>query len=234
MENDKILCIIPARGGSKRLPRKSIKLLQGIPLIGYAIRAAKDSKYVHRVIVSTDDEEIKRVAEHEGAEVPFMRPAELATDDALIIPVLEHAVQALEEGSEKYDLIVLIQPTTPGVRSEDVDAAIEKIKSAGTNSCISMTEITDRPEWMYSLQEDGKITPYTEAALTSPFKRSQELPELYRINGAVYVVRHDVLMHDNVLVDNKSCAAVLMPKERSIDIDTLTDFTVAEALLPKT
>src|SRR6266404_128898 len=126
-KDKKILCIIPARGGSKRLPGKNIKPLNGKPLIGYAIEAAKGSKYIDKVIVSTDDEAIAAVSKEFGAEVPFMRPAELATDTAASIEVLRHAVAFIENLEEKVDVIVLIQPTVPGVLAVDVDAAIEKI-----------------------------------------------------------------------------------------------------------
>jgi CMP-N-acetylneuraminic acid synthetase len=225
----KILCIIPARGGSKRLPGKNLKLLLGVPLISYGIRAAKDSKYVDRVIVSTDDQQIAEVAKEQGAEVPFMRPAELATDSAPVIPALQHAVAELEKLGEKFDFIVLVQPTVPGVLAEDIDAVIEKIEEVGTNSAITVCEIVDRPEWMYRRKEDTKLIPYAPAQTTL----SQEMEELYRVNGAVYVVKREVLMQENKLIDKSDCASVLMPRERSTDIDTQADFDLAEFLLTK-
>src|SRR3989344_3100429 len=180
-KNKKILCIIPARGGSKRLPGKNIKLLNGIPLIGYAIRAAKGSQYIDKIIVSTDDEEIARVSREQGADVPFMRPAELASDTATVVEALQHAVEQTEVDGEHFDLVVLIQPTSPGVLARDVDEAIEKLEESGANSCVSVCEITDRPEIMYRLAHDGRVTPYVAEAAW----RSQDMQELYRLNGAV-------------------------------------------------
>lgn len=220
----KILCVIPARGGSKRLPGKNIKLLNGTPLIGYAIRAAKGSQFVDRVIVSTDDAEIARVAREHGAEVPFMRPAELATDTSPVVETLKHVIKFTEEKGEPFDLIVLIQPTVPGVETVDVDAAIEKLASSGARSCISICEIIDRPEFMYRLKEDGMITRYNDA----PVGRIQDMEPLYRVNGAVYVTRRALLMDEGKVLDNQNCAAVLMPRERSTDIDTEFDFAIAE------
>lgn len=223
----KIVCIIPARGGSKRLPGKNIKLLNGIPLIGYAVRAAKSSKYIDRVIVSTDDEAIVRVAQEQGADVPFMRPSELASDTATTLSVLQHAVTFLEEKGERFDLVVLIQPTVPCVKAGDVDVTIEKLADSGSRSCITICEIIDRPEFMYRLGEGGTIRPYTDV----PVGRTQDMEPLYRVNGAVYVMAHDMLMKENKIIDNTSCAGVIMPRERSIDIDTQLDFAIAEALM---
>ncbi len=227
--NKKILCIIPARGGSKRLPGKNIKLLNGIPLIGYAIKAAKESKYIDKVIVSTDYEEIARVVRKLGAEVPFMRPAELATDTATTLSVLQHAVNFFEEKEEQFDLIVLIQPTVPGIEARDIDASIEKIVSAGVKSCITVSSIVDPPEWMYRIDAEGRLQKYIDL----PASREQDLEKLYRVNGAVYVTVHNTLMQENKIVDNENCAGVLMPRERSTDIDTEFDFEIAELAIKR-
>lgn len=216
-----------ARGGSKRLPGKNIKLFNGTPMIGYGIKAAKGSQYIDKVIVSTDDDEIARVAREQGAEVPFIRPAELASDTATVIATLQHAVEQVEADGERFDLIVLIQPTSPGVLSQDVDAAIEKLESSGMNSCVSVCEITDRPEIMYRLAHNGCITPYVAGAGW----RSQDMQELFRLNGAVYVAKHDTLMEGGKIYDNDSCVAVVMPRERSVDVDTAFDFAVAETMM---
>lgn len=226
-KDKKILCIIPARGGSKRLPGKNIKLLNGVPLIGYAIRSAKGSQYIDKVIVSTDDEEIARVAREQGAEVPFMRTADLADDIAPTLPVLQHAVTFFEEKGEQYDLVVLIQPTVPGVESNDVDTTIEKLIEADVHSAITVCPIINPPEWMYRLEADGRLQKYIEASAV----RGQDLEKLYIVNGAVYVTEHDTLMEGGKIVDNDSCAGIIMPRERSTDIDTLADFQIAEMML---
>lgn len=227
-KDKKILCLIPARGGSKRLPGKNIMLLGGRPLISYAIDAAKGSKYVDRTVVSTDDEAIARIAKECGAEIPFLRPAELSTDTSPVVLALQHAVTYFEGQDEQIDFVVLIQPTVPGVLAEDVDAAIEKIIETGVNSCISVCEIVDPPAWMYRMGEGGHVTPYVESDTTI---RNQDLEKLYRVNGAVYVLLRSVLMEENKIIDQASCAAIIMPRERSVDIDTALDFTVAEALI---
>ena len=150
IKNKKIIAIIPARGGSKGVPRKNIKLLNGKPLISYSIRAALKSKFIDRVIVSTDDKEIAEIAKRYKAEVPYLRPAELAQDTSPTLPVLQHAVKYLEEKENyKTDLIVLLQPTTPLILASDIDSAIKQLIKTKTNSCVSICEISERPEWMY-------------------------------------------------------------------------------------
>ncbi len=223
----KILLTIPARGGSKRLPGKNIKMLGNKPLIAYVIAAAKASKYVDRVVVSTDDEEIARIAKEAGAEVPYLRPAELATDTAPVVDVLQHMVRYMQE-SEGYapDVHVLVQPTTPFVLSADIDRAIETFFTTGANSCVSVCEVTERPEWMYQLQGSMAV-PFVD----TPALRGQDLPPLFRLNGAVYVTNVQVLMEKNMVFDNTNCAATIMPPERSVDIDTALDFSLAEQLL---
>jgi len=221
----KILCVIPARGGSKRLPGKNIKPLLGLPLIAYAIAAAKGSAYLDRVVVSTDSQEIATVSRQHGAEV-IMRPPALATDTSKIVPAYQHAVAAAEEAAV-FDLVVLVQPTVPGVKAGDIDAAIEKIISTGARSCISICEIVDRPEFMYRVSKEGMLAPYTD----TPAGRTQDMEPLYRVNGAVYVTERGTLMDKGKIIDPESCASVLMPRERSVDIDTELDFIVAEASL---
>jgi len=228
-KNKKILCIIPARGGSKRLPGKNIKLLNGMPLIGYAIAAAKCSQYIDKVIVSTDDETIACVAREQEAEVPFMRPAELALDTVHTAPVLQHAVKQTETEGLHFDFIVLMQPNSPGVLTQDVDSAIEELERSGANSCVSVCEITDRPERMYRMVE-GRITTYVGGSQT----RSQDMPKLFRLNGAVYVMTRATLMGKGVVYDdNDSCVAIVMPRERSVDIDTEFDFAIAKVLMER-
>lgn len=224
-KDKKILCVIPARGGSKRLPGKNIKLLEGKPLIAYAIAAAKASKYIDRVVVSTDDEAIARVAKECGAEVPFMRPPELAGDLSPVVPALQHAVTYMQDHeSFRPDVHVLIQSTTPFVTTEDIDLAIETFFATESHSCVSVCEISERPEWMYTL-EGAQAVPFID----TPAQRGQDLQKLFRLNGAVYVTKIEVLMEKNMVFDNANCSAVIMPRDRSVDIDTIEDFMIAEA-----
>ncbi len=230
-KNKKIIAVIPARGGSKRIPRKNIKLLAGKPLIVYAIEAALKSKYLDRVIVSTEDEEIAAIAKQCGAEIPFIRPMELATDAAKTLDTLQHSVKFLEENENyKPDLIILIQSTSPLVLTEDIDKAVEKSLETNANSCATFCEITERPEWMYKI-EDGKAKLFFEQKIQET--RTQYLPKIFRLNGAVYVIKYDTLMIENKILDNANLAAVIMPKERSIDIDEPIDFEITEFLMDK-
>lgn len=223
------MAIIPARGGSKRLPGKNIKNIGGKPMIAHAILAAKKSKYIDRLIVSTDDPAIVKVAKKYGAEVPFIRPAELASDTAPTLAVLKHAVKYIEDNDRfKPDLIVLIQPTNPLVRSADVDGAIVKMIATKTNSCFTVSEISQRPEWMYTLS--GKKPKLFLSPRNSEKKRSQDLPKLGIINGAVYVMKYDTLMKKNRIRDENT-SIYTMPKERSVDIDNHFDFEIAKALM---
>lgn len=224
-----VLVVIPARGGSKRVPRKNVRPLNGKPLIAYAIEAAKNSSLVGRVVVTTDDEEIKEVAKTHGAEVPFMRPADMATDTARVIPPLQHAVTWLKE-NEGYspDIFVLIQPTVPGVNKEDIDAAIQTLIDTKTNTCVSVKEISEPPEWMYTKSPEGVLTSWGAADITT---RSQDLPKRYILAGAVYAVWTPILMEKGVVTDVENTSAIVIPRERATDIDEEVDFTIAEALL---
>lgn len=223
-----IVAIIPARGGSKRLPRKNIKVLSGKPMIAYSIEAARKSQLIDRVIVSTDDKEIAEIAKKYGAEIPFIRPNDLATDSASTIDVLKHAITFLESHShDKIDLIVLLQPTSPLITESDIDNAINKIIQTNTTSCVSMCPISERPEWMYSIKNE-KPKPFGEKH--DIILLTQDLPKLYKINGAIYVSHRDVIMKQNLILDEKNLSAIVMPRERSIDIDTMTDFLIAETL----
>lgn len=227
--NKKILAIIPARGGSKGVPRKNIKLLNGKPLISYSIRAALKSKFIDRVIVSTDDKEIAEVAKRYKAEVPFLRPAELAQDTSPTLPVLQHAINFLKnEENYKIDFVVLLQPTTPLMLASDIDSAIEKLVQTKTNSCVSVCEISERPEWMYVFK-GSKIKPFIQ--INEKTGRRQDLPKTYRLNGAVYVIKKDVLMKKNKIIDKDNLSAIIMPIERSVDINEPVDFPIIEAII---
>src|SRR3989338_6913697 len=229
--SQKILVIIPARGGSKRLPGNNIKKIGGKPMIAHAIEAARKSKYVDRVVVSNDDKAIASIAKKYKAEVPFVRPAELASDTAPTLPVLQHVVKYVEENDKfKPDLVVLIQPTNPLVRSEDVDGTIETLFKTNTNSCFSVTEISQRPEWMYRMDNNPAELFLKEES--GPTKRSQELPRLAIINGTVYVMKYETLMTKNKIRDGNTSIYV-MPRERSVDIDDKFDFELAKFLFQR-
>ncbi|HII29722.1 TPA: N-acetylneuraminate synthase, partial [Candidatus Woesearchaeota archaeon] len=223
----RVIAIIPARGGSKRVPRKNIRLLAGKPLIYYTIREAKKSGLIGRLIVSTDDKEIKGVCKGLGVEV-IIRPEELARDSTPMIPVLQHVISALK-GSEAYecDIVVVLQPTSPLRRAEDIDNTIKKLLETGADSAETFCEVTEHPATMFSLDRAGNAKPIDRENYT---KRSQELPMLYKENGAVYAVKTETLMKENRLY-GRNHKAVIMPKERSLDIDDMTDFKLVELIM---
>lgn len=225
-KNLKIVGIIHARGGSKRIPLKNIKLLSGKPLIAYIINSALNSKKLNRVIVSTDHDEIAKVAIEYGAEVPFRRPPELAEDVPSEL-VSQHAIDYLTK-KENYntDIAVTLQPTTPFCLPEDIDACIDKLIETDADSVITVREIRERPEWMYRLEDDRTFS-LTGVLIQGEMGVSQNLPKLFIPNGGVYATKVNVLMEQNLIIgrDNR---AVVMPLERSIDIDEPLDFVLAE------
>ena len=221
----KVLGIIPARGGSKGMPKKNIRPLLNKPLIAWTIEQALKSKYIDRVVVSTDDPAIARLAKKHGADVPFMRPDKLATDKAKSIDVVSHALLSLPE---KYDYVVLLQPTSPLRTADDIDACVKLCMSKGGNSCVSVTESEKNPHWMYSLDRDGRMHRLIKTKKT--IDRRQDLPKSYALNGAVYTARIDWLSHSKSFVTDETYAYI-MPKERSVDIDNDLDFRFAEFLL---
>jgi N-acylneuraminate cytidylyltransferase/CMP-N,N'-diacetyllegionaminic acid synthase len=224
----KIMIIIIARGGSKRLPDKNTKRLYGKPLIGHVIKAALGSKHKDRVVVSTDSKEIAKIARKYGAEVPFLRPASLATNTAKAVSVLQHAVSFFSSRNFNPDIVVFTKPTSPLVLPEDIDGTIEEMFKTKTDSCFSACAIGERPEWMYAIKKGRPILFSGDAKALQI--RHQDLPKLYRINGAVYVMKKEILMKKNKFIgDNPSI--FMMSRERSVDIDEQIDFQLAEALM---
>jgi len=224
----KIVAIIPARGGSKGIPRKNIQEIAGKPLLAYTIEAAFKSKYINRVIVSTDSPEIAKIAKSYGAEVPFLRPPELAKDDTPGIVVVQHAVRYLET-VEGYpvDIVVILQPTSPLRKTKYIDAAIKKLIESGADSVVSVCEVKHHPFWSFIMKND-KLYPFIEKGLT--ITRRQLLPKVYSANGAVYAVKKDVLFKENS-VFGKDTRAIVMPREESVDIDDYFDLFMAEMVI---
>ena len=222
---NKILGLIPARGGSKGIPRKNILPLAGKPLIAWTIEEAKKSKYIDRLILSSEDEEIIRIAKKWGCEVPFIRPAELAEDDTPGIEPVLHAIKAL---GEKYDYIVLLQPTSPLRLVIDIDGCIEACISSNVPSCVSVTEVYEHPYWMYTITEGGFLTPLIPQ--NEKINRRQDLPKVYILNGAVYVAETDWLIQNRSFL-TESTKAFVMPRDRSLDIDNDIDFKLCEMFI---
>jgi len=225
-----ILGLIPARGGSKGLPGKNIKPLLGKPLIVWTIEQALASKYLDRVIVSTDSEEIAEISKKYGAEVPFMRPKELATDEAKSIDVVLYTVKWMEENDKSYDLLMLLQPTSPLRTAEDIDRAIELLFEKRANAIVSVCEVDHHPYWSNVLPEDGCMKNFIRPEAIN--KSRQELPIFYRLNGAIYLAYWNYLKQEKTFFGDKTFAYI-MPKEWSIDIDEEIDFILAELMCYK-
>lgn len=222
----KIVAVIHARGGSKRIPLKNIKPLNGIPLVAYMVRAALKAPSIERVIVSTDHPEIKRIALEYGAEVPFDRPAAIAEDVASEL-VTQHAVRFIEDAQgSKLDLAVTLQPTTPFCSGDDIEAVIQKVLGdPEITSAITVKDVSERPEWMF--HPDGKfIRSCRGIVFSGDVGISQTLPKLYYPNGAAYATRRDALFGENALITSR-CAAHIMSREASVDIDEPIDFEFA-------
>ncbi|SEA62178.1 N-acylneuraminate cytidylyltransferase/CMP-N,N'-diacetyllegionaminic acid synthase [Arachidicoccus rhizosphaerae] len=222
-----MLAIIPARGGSKGLPGKNIKLLKGKPLIAYTIEAALNADMVTRVIVSTDDLGIATVAREYGAEVPFMRPVELASDSAKAVDVFKYTLKRLEEeGGGQIDSFVVLQPTSPLRTSDDIDQAISMFVDKNADSVVSYCPEQHPIVWHRYIADNGKLIDIFEP---NKIRNRQDEKMTYYPNGAIYVIRKELINKDAYYTENSY--AYIMDNNRSIDIDTLMDFKFAEFLI---
>ncbi len=221
--NKKILAIVPARGGSKRIPYKNVKILKDKPLIAWTIEAAKKSACIDRLVLSSDDESIAKVAATYGCEIPFMRPDSLATDDATSADVVLHTLETL--GKDLFDYVILLQPTSPFRSCEDIDGAIKACLSGNFSSLVSTRPVRENPSWMYCNNEDKLIS---VAEYLGSFA-----PSSWQIlNGAIYVFHVQWFLKNISFMDDKTCLYP-MPWERSVDIDTTEDWQWAEFLANK-
>jgi len=235
MSDVEILGLIPARGGSKSIPRKNLYPLCGRMLIEYTFDAAKKSRRLSRIVLTTDDQEIAAAGRKSGIDVPFIRPANLASDDSPALPVVKHALGFLED-SEGYrpGIVVLLQPTSPLRTSSHIDEAVELLISTGADSVVSVEQVPHRYNPCSIMKiEDGRLVTFLKGEQTEIFRR-QDKPTVYARNGAaVYAVRYETLMgHDSLFGEN--CRPLIMKPEESVDIDTLFDVRLAESLLRAT
>jgi CMP-N,N'-diacetyllegionaminic acid synthase len=220
-----VLAIVPARGGSKGISKKNIHKLAGKPLIAWTIEEAKKSRYIDRVILSSEDEEIIGIAKKCGCEVPFIRPNELAKDDT---PGIEPVLHALRTLPEKYDYVVLLQPTSPLRLVVDIDGCIELCILKNAPAAVSVTKVTQHPYWMFEIDHSGRTIPFIQER-KEVFCR-QDLPDVYILNGAVYVSKTDWLLEHQSFMAPLTVANI-MPRERSFDIDDEIDLNACEAFL---
>lgn len=222
----KVLGIIPARGGSKGVPRKNIKPLLGKPLIAWTIEAAKQSMYIDSLVLSSEDPEIIQVAKDWGCEAPFIRPEELARDETSGMEPVFHALKQLPG----YEYVVLLQPTSPLRQAEDIDACLIECLDPDTPACVSVVETVKSPYWMYSLNDKGRLDPLLK---NNPgYERRQDTPKTFALNGAVYTAKTAFFLEKMAFV-TEFTKAYVMPDERSLDMDSELDFVYAELLLKR-
>lgn len=219
------LGVITARGGSKGLPGKNIRKVNGDrPLIAWTIEAGLSARGIDRVILSSEDLAICDIARNLGCDVPFVRPIELASDTADSISVLRHALTAVPG----YDRVVLLQPTCPARTSRDIDEALDLMELHAAPACVSVTEMKKSPYWMFSRDRNCRLHPLMKD--TAGATRRQDLPRYYVLNGAIYCAETDWIMSSASFASPETVAYV-MPEEHSIDIDTLEDFRAFEHML---
>lgn len=216
-----LLGIIPARGGSKGIPRKNIRLVNGKPLIAWTIEQARRSKYIDRVVLSTDDDEIMRIAITYGCEVPFRRPSELAEDNTPGIDPVLHVIEKIPG----YDYVVLLQPTSPLRTAEDIDNCFSLCVECGAPACVSVTRCAENPYLMFWRDQSLRLTPLFAESGRIAYR--QQLPEAVRLNGAVYVARSQWLKETRSFITSETIGYE-MPADRSVDIDTEADLRAVD------
>lgn len=225
----KILAIIPARSGSKGIKQKNIINLNGKPLIAYSIEEALKSKYIDKVIVSTDGEDIAEVAKIYGAEVPFLRPKHLASDTSKTIDSVIHCIGEMRKVGEEYDYVILLQPTTPLRKVKHIDEAIELIIQKDEDSLVSVSKVKENPVLMRRIDENGHAINLLECSSTI---RRQDFPEFYKVNGSIYINKVNERLNNNTsLNDNK--LVYIMDEKYDLDIDYMIDLYVAEFIIDK-
>ena len=219
----RVLAVVPARGGSKGIPGKNLKMIAGRSLLHRTIDQALTAKFVDEVVVTSDDQEILRHAKEIAGVRTIERPGNLAADDTAMWPVVLHAL----DGSSPCDVVVLLQPTSPLRLASDIDAAVTMLQNKNVNSVMSVCEVATSPYWMFTIDNGGKlqrVLPKQNVATR------QELPRCFEINGALYVVNSAWFRSSQLFVDDDTLAYV-MPRERSVDVDTPEDLATAERLL---
>lgn len=234
LNGKKIIAVIPAKGFSRSIPEKNIRKILGKPLIYYSIKAAKESGLIDRVIVSTDSSKVAGIAKKYGAEVPFKRPAILATNTAHTPPVIQHAVDFLKE-KEGYqaDIVITLQPTSPLRKAEDIDKMIKQLVQGGYESVISVVNVGGYHPWWMSKMKGKKLIPFLDLPPgTDPYNlERQQLPTVLKQNGSVYVTTAKALAKKNNIIIAENCGAFLMDEMYSLDIDNLADLLLVEIIM---
>ncbi len=226
----RVLGIVPARGGSKGIPRKNVRYLCGRPLLAYTAEAALKARRLTRVVLSTEDEEIARVGREYGLEVPFLRPTELAQDDSPTLPVVQHVLRQLLASGDSYDAVCLLQPTHPLRRAEDIDFCIGMLEDSGADAVVSVLPVPaeHNPHWTYFRAPGGNLRLSTGEA--SPIPRRQSLPPAFHREGSIYVTRAPVILEQNSLFGARLLGHEVDPAQ-SVNIDGPHDWQRAEHLI---
>lgn len=228
-----VLALIPARGGSKGIPRKNIRLLGGRPLLAWSVDAARAARHITRVVVSTDDDEIAAAARDAGAEVPFRRPAEYATDTAPSIAPVHHALQwFVAHENWRPDAVALLPPTSPLRRAEEIDAAVELLQSAGTASVIAVVTARHHPFYVFERKADGRLSYFMDVAVRP--QRRQDMSPAFAASQSILLSRTNYLERCGPTAwaaDETSVAGLEVGEETAFDIDTPRDFALGEAML---
>ncbi len=232
INNKTFLAIIPARGGSKRLPNKNILDLAGKPLISWSVNAAIKSQYIDKVMVTTDSDEIMEVAKKYGAEVPFKRPDYLSTDTAIRPDVIKHTIDFYKnENQEKFDYIVFLQPTSPLRDESHIDKAIEDMLEKNADAMVSVCEVEHPVQWSGLLPDNKDMSNFlNDQDIKS---RSQDFQIYYRLNGAIFICDSNKFMKSGCMFLQENIFAYVMPQNVSVDIDTEIDFMLARFTLEK-
>jgi CMP-N-acetylneuraminic acid synthetase len=223
-KNKTFLAIIPARGGSKRLPRKNVLELNGKPLIAYSIEAGLKSKYIDKVIVSSDDDEILNISKQFRADI-VKRPDELASDTATSFDATKHTI----ENTKRYDYVILLQPTSPLRDCRQIDEAIKLLESKNADAIVGVCEMDHSPLWSNTLDDSLSMKSFLKDEVLN--KRSQDLKSYYRLNGAIYICKIDKLLEEKSFFLKENIFAYKMDRKSSIDIDEKIDFKMAEILI---
>ncbi len=232
IDNEKVLVLIPARSGSKGLPGKNTIELCGLPLLGWPIKAAKKSKYVDRIVVSTDDQKIAEVVVSLGAEVPFLRPAELATDQASSASVIEHAVSFLAGKGDTFSYLILLEPTSPLTETEDVDKALLTLHSNRhvADSIVGVRKLEGtHPVFNVVIGEDGLIHPFLKPKFESVYRR-QDIEDVFFFEGSLYISDLSVFL-EKMSFYHERTLPYIVPKWKSFEVDDIVDLKIIEALM---
>ncbi len=229
-DNKKILAIIPARGGSKRLPGKNIKNLGGKPLIAWTIEAAIESNLFDEIMVNTDSKEIAKEAQKFGASTPFIRPEKLASDTASSLDMVKHTLEYYKEQGSRFTTVILLQPTSPLRTSNDIINAYQLFDKKNATSVLSVCEVDHPTSWCNTLNKSLSMKGFIKPSISK--NRSQDFDSEYRLNGAIYIWNVNTFLESNDTIIEPSFASI-MPRERSIDIDEEIDFIIASALIDK-